>query len=108
MYDFIVEELENMKARDIQVINVKGRSNVTDCMIVCSGNSNRHVSAIAENLMLELKQNGLDCLGKEGMKTGEWVLLDLGDAVIHVMQDEARDFYQLEKLWQPIKAEASA
>ena len=62
LYDFIVEELENMKARDIQVINVKGRSNVTDCMIVCSGNSNRHVSAIAENLMLELKQNGLDCL----------------------------------------------
>ncbi len=105
--DFIVEQLENMKARDIRMINVTGRSSVADYMIICSGNSNRHVNSIAQNLVMETKQEGITYLGVEGLKTGEWVLIDLGEAVVHIMQDEPRDFYQLEKLWEPVQVEAN-
>jgi ribosome-associated protein len=89
-----------MKARDIVQINVEGKSTVTDTLIVCSGNSKKHVSSIAENLVVEMKSADIPPLSVEGKQTGEWVLVDLGNVVVHVMQDESRDFYQLEKLWQ--------
>lgn len=89
-----------MKARDIVQINVEGKSTVTDTLIVCSGNSKKHVSSIAENLVVEMKSADLPPLSVEGKQAGEWVLVDLGNIVVHVMRDESRDFYQLEKLWQ--------
>jgi ribosome-associated protein len=88
-----------MKGRDLIDIDVTGRSTITDTMLICSGNSKRHVRSIAENLVVEMKQAGMPPLSIEGADTGEWVLVDLGDIVVHVMQDETRDFYQLEKLW---------
>ncbi|PSJ45480.1 ribosome silencing factor [Zobellella taiwanensis] len=99
LHDFIVDKLDDLKARDIQILDVTGKSSITDCMIVCSGNSSRHVNAIAEHLATEARHAGLHTLGVEGQGAGEWVLVDLGDVIVHVMQEETRDFYQLEKLW---------
>ena len=96
---FAIEKIEDLKGRDIIDLNVEGKSTITDTMIVCSGNSKRHVVSIAENVILEAKQAGHPPLSVEGQDTGEWVLVDLGEVIVHVMQDETRDFYQLEKLW---------
>ena len=68
-------------------------------MVVCSGNSKTHVQSIGENVALEAKRNGLPPIGIEGKDTGEWVLVDLGSVIVHVMQESTREFYQLEKLW---------
>lgn len=108
LYDFVVEQLDDMKARDIRVIDVKGRSSVADCMVVCSGDSSRHVNAIAQNLVTQIKKQNLTYLGVEGQKIAEWVLIDLGEVIVHVMQDESRDFYQLEKLWEPVRVGVDA
>ncbi|OIN13823.1 ribosome silencing factor [Oceanisphaera psychrotolerans] len=99
LHAFIVDKLDDLKARDIQVLDVSGKSSITDCMIVCSGNSSRHVNSIAEHLATEARHAGLNLLSVEGKDAGEWVLVDLGDVIVHVMQEETRDFYQLEKLW---------
>ncbi len=96
---FIVDKVDDLKARDIVEIDVKGKSTITDTLIICSGNSKRHVVSIAEHVLVEAKQAGLKPQNVEGKDTGEWVLVDLGDVILHVMQDETRDFYQLEKLW---------
>jgi ribosome-associated protein len=96
----VIDKLEDMKARDIVTIDVDGKSTITDTLIVCSGNSKKHVSSIAENLVVEMKAANTPPLSVEGKDTGEWVLVDLGNVVVHVMQDATRDFYQLEKLWQ--------
>ncbi|MDB2330748.1 ribosome silencing factor [Alteromonas sp. A079] len=96
---FVLDKIDDMKGRDIVELNVQGKSTITDLMIICSGNSKRHVSSIAENVMVEAKNAGNPPISTEGKDTGEWVLVDFGDIVLHVMQDETRDFYQLEKLW---------
>ncbi len=94
-----VDALEDIKALDIVVLDVTGMSSVTDVMIVSSGRSSRQVKAIVDNLVAESKQAGFPPLGVEGEREGEWGLVDLGDVIVHVMQPEIRDFYQLEKLW---------
>ncbi|PJG59190.1 ribosome silencing factor [Aeromonas cavernicola] len=99
LHAFIIDKIDDMKGRDIITLDVRGKSSITDTMIVCSGNSNRHVCAIANHLASEARLAGLDLLSVEGQLTGEWVLVDLGAIIVHVMQDEYRDFYQLEKLW---------
>ncbi|WP_408640813.1 ribosome silencing factor [Salinimonas lutimaris] len=96
---FVVDKIDDMKGRDIIEMDVQGKSSITDTMIICSGNSKRHVMAIADNLMVEAKHAGHAPLSVEGKESGEWVLVDLGEIIVHVMQDETRDFYQLEKLW---------
>ena len=95
----IIDGIEDIKGRDIVVIDVKGRSSVTDTLVICSGNSRRHVVSIAENVVTALKARNVTILGVEGADAGEWVLVDAGDAIVHVMQDDTRDFYQLERLW---------
>lgn len=99
LQSFVVEKIDDMKARDVLTIDVSEKSSITDHMIVCSGNSKRHVQSIAENVITSAKQSGIKPLGIEGVDLGEWILVDLGDVVLHVMQDSSRDFYQLEKLW---------
>lgn len=96
---FVRDKIEDVKGRDIIDIDVTGKSSVTDTMLICSGNSKRHVVSIAQNLVQECKQAGEAPLHVEGQDTGDWVLIDYGDVVVHVMQDETRDHYQLEKLW---------
>lgn len=96
---FVIDKIEDLKGRDIIDLNVQGKSSVTDSMLVCSGNSKRHVISIAQNVVYESKQAGNAPVNVQGQEDGEWVLVDFGDIVLHVMQDETRDFYQLEKLW---------
>ena len=98
--EFVVDKLEDMKARDIMVIDVGDKSSMMETLVICSGNSKRHIVSIANNLVVECKHNKNAPLSVEGKETGEWVLVDLGDVVAHIMQDATRDFYQLEKLWQ--------
>ena len=97
---FVLEQLEDMKAKDITIIDVSANSDVTDTMIICTGNSKRHVRSIAEQTALAAKNAGEAPLGIEGLEDSKWVLLDLFNIVIHVMQEETREFYQLEKLWE--------
>lgn len=97
--NIVIEALEDLKARDIKVLDVHAVSSITDKMIIATGNSSRHVASLARNVDIKIKENGLRPLGDEGLEAGEWALIDLGDVIVHVMQAEAREFYQLEKLW---------
>ncbi|QUM75317.1 ribosome silencing factor [Moritella sp. 24] len=97
---FVLDKIEDMKARDIQVVDVKGKSPVTDLMIVCTGTSKTHVKSISNHLYLEAKRHEVYVMGIEGTEDSEWVLVDMGDVVVHIMQQQTRDLYQLEQLWQ--------
>ena len=94
-----VDALEDLKAVDIVELDVRKLSDFTDYMIIASGRSARQVAALAENGVTEAQQAREAPLGVEGLRGGEWVLVDLGDVVVHVMQPDVREFYQLEKLW---------
>ena len=104
--DFVAATLEDLKGRDVTCLDVSALSDFTDYMIVVNGTSNRHVNALVEHLLEAAKARGVEVLGVEGRESGEWVLLDLGDVVVHVMQPEARAFYDLERLWSDL-SEAS-
>ncbi|PTQ67462.1 ribosome silencing factor [Pseudomonas sp. GV071] len=92
--------LEDVKAQDITTIDVRGKTSITDFMVIASGTSNRHVKSLVDNVLEKVKEKGVRPLGSEGLDTGEWALLDLGDIVVHVMLPTARQFYDLERLWQ--------
>lgn len=96
---FLADKADDMKAVDIITLDVSDKSSVTDTMIVCTGTSKRHVSSIATHVADELKKLGLRPIGIEGENEGDWVVVDMGSAMIHVMQEEQRELYQLEKLW---------
>lgn len=99
--DKVLELLDDTKALDVQAFDVAEMTTVTDHMIVASGTSNRHVRSIASNIVDDLREAGIRPFGTEGEEHGEWILLDYGDVVLHVMQAGTREFYQLEKLWSP-------
>ena len=91
--------LEDMKARDLRVLDVRGLTSVTDYLLIASGTSDRHVRSMAQALVKSAKQAGLSPLGVEGQESGEWVLVDQVAVVVHVMQPRTREFYKLEDLW---------
>ena len=95
----ITAALEDMKAVNVKVIDVRGLTDVADTLIVASGTSDRHVRSIAERVIEQAKTSGMRPLGTEGEREGEWVLVDLQDIVVHVMLPRVREFYALERLW---------
>ena len=97
--DLVVDALEEIKGLDIVKLNVCDMTSVTDWMIVASGTSSRHVQALVDNVAEKAKAAGQRPIGVEGESGGEWVLLDLQDALVHVMLPKVREFYNLEKLW---------
>ena len=95
----VLNSLEDSKAEDIVTINIAGKSALGDYMVVVSGRSSRHVMAIADHLMTDLKDEGHGNARVEGLETGDWVLIDSGDIIIHVFRPEIREFYNIEKMW---------
>lgn len=95
----VVDALEDVKASEISVIDVSGLTSVTSYMIIASGSSNRQTKALADNVQKKLKEKGAEIYGVEGEQEGEWVLVDLGDIVVHIMLPATRDYYNLEQLW---------
>ncbi|HEV7435949.1 MAG TPA: ribosome silencing factor [Pseudorhizobium sp.] len=97
--ELVLASLEDSKAEDIVTINIAGKSALGDYMVVVSGRSNRHVNAISEHLISDLKDEGLGAARVEGLEMGDWVLIDTGDIIIHVFRPEVREFYNIEKMW---------
>jgi ribosome-associated protein len=103
--ELVLHTLDENKAKEVTVIDVRGKTSMTDFMVVASGTSERHVKSMASYVAEEAKKNEIQPLGVEGEDVGEWVLVDLGEVIVHVMKPQIREFYQLEKLW---KGESSA
>ena len=97
----IIESLEDIKAVNPVAINVKNISSLTDFMIIASGTSNRHIAAISEKVIDGLNKNKIKEVKVEGQGGDDWVLVDAGDVIVHLMSSEAREFYDLESLWDP-------
>lgn len=96
----VFDALDDLKAVDVRLLDVREKTSVTDVMVIATGTSTRHVKSLADNVVLKAKEQGVPPLGVEGEDVGEWALIDLGDVVVHVMQAEVRELYQLEKLWE--------
>jgi len=99
LQELAVAALEDLKGQDIVALDVADRTTVTDCMIVVTGTSARHVKSLANELIEKSKEAGNRPLGIEGETEGNWVLVDLGDVIAHIMTKDSREFYALEKLW---------
>ena len=100
-----VTALEDIKAKDIEVINTAKVSAMFDRVIIATGDSNRQVKALARNVQEKVREAGAEVLSVEGEESGEWVLVDLGDIIVHVMQPTVRQYYNLEELWQATPAQ---
>ncbi len=96
----VLASLEDSKAENIVSIDIQGKSSLGDYMVIASGRSHRHVSAVADHLLKALKDAGLGTARVEGLASADWVLIDSGDIIVHVFRPEVRDFYNLEKMWQ--------
>lgn len=101
--DLAINTLDEMKGIDIVSMDVRTLTSITDYMVICTGRSTRHVKSLAENVAMQAKQSGVTHVRQEGDTESEWVLVDLGDVVVHVMLATTRSFYSLEDLWEPIK-----
>ena len=97
----IIESLEDLKAVNPIVIDVKKVSTFTDYMVIASGTSNRHITAISEKVIESLKENKISGVKVEGQLGDDWLLVDAGDVIVHLMSSDAREFYDLESLWDP-------
>lgn len=104
----ILASLEDDKAEDVVAIDLRGKSTIADHMVICSGRSSRQVAAISEKLVERLKSELGRASRIEGKDTGDWVLIDAGDVIVHVFRPEVREFYQLEKMWMPGGGQAEA
>ena len=104
MKQAVIAALEDIKAKDIAVMKVSHRTSLTDYMIVATGDSNRQTRALANNVVVKLKELGAEVIGVEGEDSGEWVLVDLGQVVVHVMLPTTREHYNLEQLWGGVEA----
>jgi len=96
----VTAALEDMKAVNVKVLDVRGLTDIADTLIIASGNSDRHVRSIADRVIERVKEAGFRPFGTEGKRDGEWVLVDLHDIVVHVMLPRVREFYGLERLWE--------
>jgi ribosome-associated protein len=103
----IINAMEDLKAQNIVTLDVTRLTDVTDTLIIASGSSSRQVRALAQHAVEEAKKQGMPSIGIEGLDGGEWVLADFGDVVLHVMQPEVREFYDLEKLWQSTESKTA-
>ncbi|MFY0990360.1 ribosome silencing factor [Halomonas sp. C05BenzN] len=103
-----VDALEELKARDISLLDVSRLTSVTDLMVIASGTSTRHVAALANNVVEKAKASGIQPQGVEGENGADWVLVDLGDLVVHVMLPETRQLYDLERLWADLPSDWEA
>jgi len=99
LVELVEDSMNDLKAAEIRVLDVSAMTSITDFMVIASGTSDRHVRSIANRVVERAKQAGHGALGVEGHEYGEWVLVDLGDVVVHVMQPATRGFYKLENLW---------
>jgi ribosome-associated protein len=99
--DIAVTALEDIKARDITVLDVRKLTSLYDTLVIASADSNRQVKALAQHVRDKLKESGAPIIGMEGEETAEWILVDAGDIVVHVMQPAVRTYYNLEELWTP-------
>lgn len=99
LHDFLVDKIDDMKAQNIITLNVTGKSSLTDYLIVCTGTSKRHVNSVADHLTKEAQKHNIQLLGVNNDDSGEWVVVDMGSTMIHIMQAPTRELYQLEKLW---------
>ncbi|MCK3655110.1 ribosome silencing factor RsfS [Pasteurellaceae bacterium Macca] len=99
LVNFLTDTLEGLKAQDIQVIDVKGKSSITEHMILCTATSSRHAASTADNLISECKKAGVEVFAQEGKTISDWTVVDFGEAIVHILQQESREVYQLEKLW---------
>jgi ribosome-associated protein len=97
--DQVITSLDDMKGEDIHILDIGDISDFADYMVIVSGNSARHVRALAETVQDDMKKAGIGVLGHEGEELSEWILIDFADVVVHVMRPEVRKFYDLEKLW---------
>lgn len=100
MLNTLLKSLEDIQAIDVKVIDVHKQTTITDYMIIASGRASRHVKAVAQKVMEDMKLAGLPSISCTGLESGDWALIDFGDFIVHVMQPESRQFYNLEGLWE--------
>ena len=100
MIDIVLQSLDDAKAEDIVSVDIAGKSSLADFMVVTSGRSNRHVAAVADQVVKALRDNGFAKPRIEGLPHADWVLVDGGDVIVHIFRPEVREFYNIEKMWQ--------
>ena len=106
LQDLVIDALEEIKAVEVVALDVRRLTSIADAIVIASGTSQRHVQSLADNVLRRAREADARPLGVEGEQAGDWVLVDLGDVIVHVMRPEVRDFYNLEKLWSVPAASA--
>ncbi len=107
LLDRILKSLSDDKAEDVVQIDLRGKTSIGDYMVIASGRSSRQVASMSEKLVERLKHDFGRVARVEGKDAGDWVLIDTGDVIVHIFRPEVRDFYQLEKMWMPVSAQAN-
>jgi ribosome-associated protein len=100
LLDIVLHALDELKAKNVASLDVKELTSIADNMVIASGTSTRHVKALADNVIEQAKDNDFRPIGVEGTEGADWVLVDLGDVIVHIMQQSTREYYDLERLWR--------